>query len=188
MLHFEIEKGTELRLLHPIHAVELFQLVDGNRPYLRRWLPWLEASENVTETVEFIQRSREQFENRNGFATGIWFEGRLAGVVGCHGIDWVNRKTSIGYWLGAEFQGKGLATKACRVLVGYAFRELELNRVEILCATGNRKSRAIPERLGFRQEGTLREVQWLYDHFEDLVVYGMLRREWESGSVKKHAQ
>ena len=116
--------------------------------------------------------------NNNGFVAGLWHCGQLAGVIGYAGIDWPNRTTGIGYWLGAAFQGRGLVTKACRALIAYAFTELKLNRVEIRCAPGNQKSCAIPKRLGFTEEGTLREVEWLYDHFVDLVVYGMLASEW----------
>ena len=70
-------------------------------------------------------------------------------------------------------------TRACRALVTHAFRELGLHRVEIRAAPGNRRSRAIPERLGFRQEGILRDAEWPYDHYVDLVVYAMLADEWE---------
>jgi len=69
-------------------------------------------------------------------------------------------------------------TASCRACISHAFTELKLNRVEIRCAVENRKSRAIPERLGFRFEGTLREAQWLYDHFVEHALYGMLAREW----------
>jgi RimJ/RimL family protein N-acetyltransferase len=79
---------------------------------------------------------------------GIWYEGRLAGVIGYHALDWENRTTEVGYWLGEEQQGKGLVTAACRALVDHAFGELGLNRVVISCATENKKSCAIPERLG----------------------------------------
>jgi ribosomal-protein-serine acetyltransferase len=64
-------------------------------------------------------------------------------------------------------------------MVNYAFRELGLNRVEIQVATDNMRSRAIPERLGFTQEGILRDDVWLRDRFVDHVVYGMLAREWD---------
>ena len=84
----------------------------------------------------------------------------------------------IGYWLGEEFQGKGIMTAASRILIHYAFDEFQLNRVEIRCAVGNTRSRAIPERLGFIQEGMIGDGEWLYDHYVDLIVYRMLAREW----------
>jgi ribosomal-protein-serine acetyltransferase len=46
------------------------------------------------------------------------------------------------------------------------------------CAVENKKSRKIPERLGFREEGTIRQAEWLHEHFIDLVIYGMLASEW----------
>ena len=69
-------------------------------------------------------------------------------------------------------------TKACRAVVATAFEKYDLHRIEIRCATGNNKSCAIAKRLGFQYEGTLREAEWLYDHFVDLAVYSMLEQEW----------
>jgi ribosomal-protein-serine acetyltransferase len=109
---------------------------------------------------------------------GIWHEDRLAGVIGYDPIDWENRSTELGYWLGEEYQGKGLVTAACRALVEHAFGELGLNRVVISCATENEKSCAIPERLGFRREGIERQAEWLYDRFVDHVTYSALASEW----------
>ena len=69
-------------------------------------------------------------------------------------------------------------TRACAAMVSYAFREWPLNRVQIRCATGNVRSCAIPQRLGFTREGVIRQSEWLYDHFVDLVLYSMLASEW----------
>jgi ribosomal-protein-serine acetyltransferase len=66
------------------------------------------------------------------------------------------------------------------VLIDYAFNELGLNRLVISCASENKKSRAIAERLGFEQEGVLRQSDWLVDRFVDQVVYGALAGEWRS--------
>lgn len=71
-------------------------------------------------------------------------------------------------------------TKSCRALINHAFSELNLNRVDIRCAVENSKSRAIPERLGLRQEGVIRQAEWLYDKYVDHVVYGVLTDEWQS--------
>jgi ribosomal-protein-serine acetyltransferase len=102
-------------------------------------------------------------------------------VVGLHRIDWANRRTSIGYWIAEAHEGKGLVTRACGGLLEYVFGELGLHHVEIACAPRNIRSCAIAERLGFQREGVLREREWLYDHFVDHVVYGMLASEWTGG-------
>jgi ribosomal-protein-serine acetyltransferase len=181
MFVWRLDAESELRLLEERHAAELFALTHQNREYLRRWLPWVDATSSVDVTRKFIQTALKQFAANRGFQAGIWYQGRLAGVVGYHRIDWHNRKTSIGYWLGATFQGKGLMTRACRALLNHAFHELKLHRVEIRCAVDNRRSRAIPERLGFAQEGISRQAEWLYDHYVDHVIYGMLADEWHGG-------
>lgn len=180
LFEHKIGAYTELRLLEERHAGELSVLTDGNRERLRVWMPWVDGSRTVEDRKNFIRGALKQFAENNGFQAGIWHEGRLAGVVGHHGIDRENRSTSLGYWLGEEFEGQGLMTTACRVLVDHAFEELGLNRVGIACATENRKSRAIPERLGFHQEGVQREAEWLYDHFVDHVLYAVLAGEWRT--------
>jgi ribosomal-protein-serine acetyltransferase len=177
---FALPLGTdaELRMLELRHADELFDLTDQNRFYLRQWLGWVDGTQSVFDSRTFIRGMVQQYANNNGFQAGIWFRGTLAGVIGFNYIDWHNSRTEFGYWLGAPFQGHGLITRACRALINYSFDDLHLNRVEILCASGNTRSRAIPERLGFTQEGIIRQGEWLYDHFVDLVMYGMLADEW----------
>lgn len=178
MLTIRIDDNTELRTYEEKDAEEVFAVVDHNRAYLRKWLPWLDSNTAVEDTREFIRDALRQFANDDGFQAGIWHRGAFVGGIGYHSFDRAARKTAIGYWLDASSQGKGLMTRACKALVTYAFDEFALNRVEIHCAIGNRRSRAIPERLGFAQEGIIREGAWLYDHFVDLVVYGMLAKEW----------
>ena len=179
MFKHRFDDDTELRIFEQGDARELHELVRANLDYLQEWLPWPDASRTVDDTADFISNSARRYADNDGFVAGIWQEGRLAGVIGLHGIDWANRSTSIGYWLGAGYQGRGLMTRACSAIVVHSFNALGLNRVEIRCATENKKSRAIPERLGFTQEGVLRQAQWLHDRLVDLVVYGMLAEEWK---------
>ena len=159
-------------------ADELFSLTDRNRTYLRHWLPWLDNITRPEDTRAFIRAAQAQASQNNGTQLAIRLNGRISGIVGHHQIDWRNRLTSLGYWVGEEFQGRGLVTAASRALVSHAFDHAQLNRVEIRCATENDKSRAIPMRLGFREEGLLQDAEWLYDHFVDHIVYAMLARDW----------
>ena len=157
---------------------ELFSVTDRSREHLRTWLPWVDATKTVEDTQLFIQATLHQFAANNGFQAGIWYKGELAGCVGLHEISWDNRSTSIGYWLAEEFQGHGIMTNSVRSVVNHLFLAYKLNRVEIRAAVGNAKSRAIPERLGFQNEGCIRQSEWLSDHFIDHVVYGMLAEDW----------
>jgi len=173
-----VSQQLELVPLELRDADELFELTDRNRPYLRNWLPWLDKIIRPQDTRAFIRAAQSQESQNNGTQLAIRLDGRIAGIVGHHQIDWRNRLTSLGYWVGEEFQGRGLVTSASRALVGQAFNQAKLNRVEIRCAVGNDRSRAIPSRLGFREEGLLRDAEWLYDHFVDHIVYAMLARDW----------
>lgn len=175
-----VDEDIELRLFEEADASDLFQLIERGRGYLREWLPWVDYETSIEDSRSFVKRSVQSYLDNEGFNLGIRYQGQLAGVISFHTVDWPNRQVEIGYWLGVDFQGHGVMTRACRVMVDYAFRKLQLNRVAILCATGNARSRAIPERLGFTQEGTRRAGEWLYDHFVDLVAYSMLAREWDA--------
>jgi ribosomal-protein-serine acetyltransferase len=165
-------------LLEESDAEELFAFIDRNRAHLREWLPWLDDNTTIDDSRAFILHSKEQHFSNSGFQAGVWYENKLAGIIGYHPIDWQNRIVMIGYWLGKEYQGKGIMTESCRLLINYGFDEFNLNRVEIRCATGNSKSCAIPERLGFTNEGIVRDGEWLYDHFVDLSLYSMLATRW----------
>ena len=172
-----IEPTLELRLLEKEHAAELFKLTIENKDHLRTWLPWVDKNTEQKHTENFIDFALDLFSKKQGAHYGI-FCPQLVGVIGYHKLDWANQKTEIGYWLGKSFQGKGLMTKACQALIQYAFIELGLNRVQIACATHNHKSSAIPQRLGFQLEGTLKEVEWVNDHFVDHHVFGILKGEY----------
>ena len=178
----KIGEETELHVLEEQHSPELFKLVDSSRSHLRPWLPFVDRYQTVSEATAFIRRFQEKASKKDGLALGIRFKGNLGGVITYDYFDWSNRATLIGFWLGEPFQGKGLMTKACSALVNVAFQEMNLNRVEIGCASENARCRAIPERLGFKQEGILRQREQVHDHFVDIVVYSMLVGDWQEKS------
>lgn len=106
------------------------------------------------------------------------YKNHIAGVLGFNVIDHVNGIGHIGYWLGEKYNGRGIMTIAVRDLISLGFNSWPLQKVEIRCAAGNTKSRAIPERLGFRNEGTIRCAEKVNEKIHDHIIYGLLRKEF----------
>ncbi len=178
-LSLPVNENIQLHLLEAWHVKEYFALIERNRTYLRHWMKWVDEENSLSKDLEFIQFRRRQFDHNQGCLLGIWYQGHIVGSVGLHTVNWENRKAEIGYWLDAETQGKGFMHGACTALIAYSFREYQLNKVEIHCATENKRSRGVAERLGFTLEGVIRHNEWLYDHYVDHAIYGLLEREWK---------
>ncbi len=169
-----VSPAIRLRVPAAADAAALFAAVDANRDRLRRWLPWLDQNRSLDQSRAFIESCTKARLARQSAAWLVEYEGRLAGVISINDLRWQNRACEIGYWLAKEFEGKGVMSRCVTALVGLALNGLALHRVEIRVAVENTHSRAIPERLGFTREGTARDSEWLYDHFESLVVYSLL--------------
>jgi len=170
-------EGCWLRLLEESDAQELYAVIDANRDHLARWMPWA-AGQTLEDTLAFIQRTREQLASNDGFQTAVIEDGLIVGVIGFHGISWQHRSTSVGYWLAESAQGRGTMMRAVRALVDHAFGTWRLHRVEIRGGVDNTRSRAIPDRLGFTQEGIAREAEQVDGRYVDLAVYSMLAGDW----------
>jgi ribosomal-protein-serine acetyltransferase len=172
-----LPEAPQLRPFEEADADELHGLIEADRARLAEWLPWA-AEQDREGTVEFIRRSRQEIEEGIGYQAAIAPEGAIVGVIGCRPINWSHGSTNIGYWLAEAGVGKGTMTAAVRALTDHAFGSWGLHRVEIMAATQNRRSRAVPERLGFAEEGTLRGAEQVGDRHLDIVVYGMLAADW----------
>lgn len=168
---------VELRLVEPAHSRELFLLLDANRAHLRAWHPWVDLIATQNDMDRRIADWFLQLTNNRGFHCGIWHAGHLCGGINHLTVDWANRSTFLSYWLAEANQGRGIMTEACRQFIRQTFDRLELNRITIECATENTRSRAIPERLGFRLEGIVRSAAWLHDRYVDHAFYGLLRAD-----------
>jgi ribosomal-protein-serine acetyltransferase len=172
-------EGIELRPVSAADCAELYAAIDRNRAHLRTWLTWVSDAFQQSDLIEFVRQREIDNAARVSLTTNIWCEGQLCGAIGLHVIDQRHRSSSIGYWLDEAYEGRGIMTRACRAIVTAGFREYGLHRIEIRCATGNSRSSAIARRLGFVEEGMLREAEWLFDHWVDLRVFSMLEQDWK---------
>lgn len=179
-----IAEGACVRLWDESEAGALTEVIAANREHLTAWLPWAETH-GFEDSVEYLRRKRLQVERNDGFEGAIELDGRIVGVAGFHAIDWINRSTSIGYWLTAEAQGRGLMSAAVRALLDHAFGVWELHRVVIEVVAANERSRAIPERLGFTEEAILKEAKLIRGRYEDARLYAMLAPDWPSSPARE---
>jgi ribosomal-protein-serine acetyltransferase len=171
-----------LRLTQESDAPEMYELVAANREMLAEWMPW--AQDTTLETTrDFIRQSVQRFAADGAFNATIVQDGRIVGSIGYPELNRLYRSCEIGYWLATAAQGRGTITLAVRALIDHAFDAWELNRVVIRAGTGNVRSRAVAERLGFTLEGVEREAGRFPDgHYIDHAVYSMLASEWPAAA------
>jgi ribosomal-protein-serine acetyltransferase len=179
VLCFQVNEEIQLRLLEERHAEEYFSLIEHNRDYLQEWIA-VEAYEGSVELLRaYLKQHLLQFIEGSGYHLGIWYQDALVGLLD-YRLNGRNRNVELGYWLDAAMQGKGIVTQACRTMVQHAFEVHQVRKVVISCAIDNPRSRAVAERLGFVQEGILRQVVRLRDRYVDGVFYGLLVDEWRT--------
>ena len=182
--HIRVDERTEIRPVHAKDAEAIFALVTKNHEHLYEWMEWVPEDGVTREDIrDFVRRSERAAKEQTQYNAVLVQDDQVIGTMGFPQIDWADRWAHIGYWLDKDHMGSGIVTNAVRALTTYAFEAMELNRVEIRCAVGNRKSAAIPVRLGFVHEGTLRKIRLLHGEYVDDLVYAMLCDDWEPAST-----
>lgn len=184
MLKFQITDEIELRPFSDENADEIFVAIKANYQHLRPFLHWVTADYSVVSAKEFIERNKKAAAENTSQTFGIFYNEKVVGVIGFINFNWQSRRTELGYWIVKNCEGKGIITKSCKALINYAFDEMEINRIQIHCATENVKSRAVPEGLGFKLEGILRQSEWRHTRFFDMAIYALLKEEWRSINKK----
>ena len=176
MFRFTLADTRELRVLEESDVHELHGLIEANRSYLARWLPWAPA-QSLDGTRAFIMHTRKQLSGNDGFQCAILDADRIIGIAGFHRVDWANRGTSIGYWLAESEQGRGTMTLAVRALIDWAFDQ-GFHRVVGRLEARNTASARVLEKLGMRREALLVENEWVKGEWQSELVYAMLEHEW----------
>jgi ribosomal-protein-serine acetyltransferase len=185
MFSHRVDDEVELFLLMPHHSEALFELVEANRESWGEWLGWVAGVTDVEAMRDFITRGLERFGRQESIYLGIRYKGKFVGRAAFGSIDLdYARKLDIGYAIDGAYQGKGIITRAVRAMVDYALGDMGLRKVEIVCAVENTASRAVPERLGFVKEGTIRGEYYNNGQYYDMVVYGVLADEWREIRLK----
>jgi ribosomal-protein-serine acetyltransferase len=177
MFKLIIDENVELRMIESNDIKRLYELIDGNRERLKEWFDWPDRVKSESDTRDYISFIRKNIGLTGHMHAGIWYNEFLIGIISHQNFKASNASIAIGYWLDKDYEGKGIMTRAVKEMISYAFY-IGINKVEIFCAVQNSKSRRIPEKLGFVQEGIIRGAERLNGEYIDDVIYGILKGEW----------
>ena len=169
-----------VRCYEPADVQLLAEAITENIEHLRPWMPWVYAEpEPIEEKVKRIRRFRGMFDLGQNFVYGIFNpeETKLLGGTGLH-PRLGEKELEIGYWIHKDYINRGLVTESTAALVRVAFELIRVHRVEIHCDPGNVASAAIPRKLGFTHEGTLRAKTPFLEHWSDSMIWGLLENEY----------
>jgi len=125
---------------------------------LHPWMPWARTLPSITESEEFARDAQVKFLQREELPLLLFraADGELVGASGMHHIDWTVPRFEIGYWCRTSCVGSGYTSEAVAALCRFLFVAFGAKRVEVRTDERNERSARVPERLGFRLEGTLR--------------------------------
>ncbi len=115
-LTLSIDQSTLLQSINRERTTEFLSLIDGSRPYLRKWLTWLDTTRNKHELENFFDFARKDLEEKRSYVMWILHSQRIVGIIHLRNIGRTNRKAMIGYWVGQEYRGRSFAKKATRNL------------------------------------------------------------------------
>ena len=144
---------------------------------------WLQLTDGVAHpyTLAHADAFFGRIDVQPPFVMGITAGGELVGLVGAHPMADIERNTAeIGYWIGAPFQGRGLATKALRAIIPYAFSTLGKRRLQARVFEGNEASMRVLTKCGFIPEGILRQAVTKDGRDLDLHMFGLLKGDPEA--------
>lgn len=174
----ELTDGTVLLRPPTEHDVdEIFTAVRESLSELLPWMAWSHPDYERIETVEWVRSTRQAWANDTEYSFAIVdpATGAFLGTCGLNAVDRLNRWANLGYWVRTGCTRRGIATRAATLLAGFGFRDLGLDRIEIMVATPNEPSQRVAAKVGTTREGVLRRRLRVGETSYDAVVFSLIR-------------
>lgn len=170
-------KDFSLEMVKPSHQDALYQAFDENKDYLSTYLDFVKDL-NYEELGQAIRAYEGKTIMGQGSLFGLFKDGACLGMVSLS-LDAYNSKAELGYWLGQAYTGRGYMTRAIEEVMRICFDLYRVYKVYVKIAHTNTRSIRLAERLGFSYEARLRDHQRINGEYYDLLVYSMLKKEWD---------
>ncbi|MBA0053130.1 N-acetyltransferase [Streptomyces sp. AJS327] len=171
---------AELRPLEPWWAAEFLANIDRGREYIGRYIGLPDVVTDVESSRATLRRYAEKAATDTGRIYGIWEDGKLVGGVLFRTMDLEQGTAEAGCWLEPSAVGRGLVTRACRVIIDWAVEERGVHRIEWRVAAENTASVAVARRLGMTRDGVLREYFLHRGERQDVEIWSVLAPEWRA--------
>jgi len=173
-----------LRRYQPGDSAMFYQMLRDNREHLYEFLPSFLIDVRGEEDVKtWFDKQWAEWDGHNLFIFGVWEKvtGVYVGESYLANPDWGVPRIEVGYFLVKEMVEKGYATESANAVIGFAFEQLKVWRIDLRCATDNTASIRVAKRCGFTQEGCFRQHHRKKDGtLVDMYWYGLLRSEWQN--------
>jgi RimJ/RimL family protein N-acetyltransferase len=149
-------------------------LVDAcNEEQIRHWLPAIPVPYTAEHALSYVRGEVNPEERSFAMSLNGIASGSIGLRVNAHGY-----RGSLGYWVRAEVRGRGVCTRALRLLSRYALEELELQRLELMADPDNVASQRVAEKVGFQREGVMRaHLRHPDGRIRDSVMFSLLPGE-----------
>ncbi len=172
-----------IRCWNPADAPLLKAAIDASLDHLRPWMPWAENEpQELDKKIDGLRRFRGKFDLGQDFVYGIFNrdESQVVGGTGLHTRAGEGAR-EIGYWIHANWINQGLATQVSAALTRVAFEIDRVSRIEIHCDPANVRSAAVPRKLGYTHEATLRQrLPQSNGALRDTMIWTLLASEYPS--------
>ncbi|MER6942422.1 GNAT family protein [Nonomuraea sp. NPDC000554] len=175
------DDGAELRPLEPWQAEEFLAHMDRGREFIGQHIVLADAVTDLESSRSCLQAYAEKAAADTGRIYGIWTDGKLVGGVLFRTMDIGQGTAEAGCWLEPSAVGKGLVTRAARVIIDWAVEERGVHRVEWRVSSANQASIAVARRLGMTKDGVLRQSYLYRGKRADVEVWSVLAPEWRAG-------
>ncbi|MEU6082547.1 GNAT family protein [Streptomyces sp. NPDC047108] len=175
------DDGAELRPLEPWQAEEFLAHMDRGREFIGQYVGLPDVVTDLESSRAYLQQYAEKTASDTGRIHGIWSDGTLVGGVLFRTMNVEQGTAEAGCWLEPSAAGRGLVTRAVRVIIDWAVRERGIHRVEWWVSSENAPSIAVARRVGMRRDGVLRENYLYRGKRQDTEIWSVLAREWTGG-------
>ena len=170
-------KGTiGIRPYRPKDTKPFYKAIIASLEYITRYLAWEHKNYALEDARGWIESRSAMWERGEQYSFLVYSvkDGQFLGSMDIDRIENINKIANLGYWIGQEVANRSIATTAAEMVVKFAFRELKLNRLEIITDIANIASRRVAEKLGAKKEGILRNRFFHHDQIHAAVMYSLI--------------